>query len=443
MKRIYYLLTGITLFIGCEKTVEGLNDNPNQFTDTPIDLISNHSLLNLASVAEAEPARITAIFTDQFTGVDRQYGTLNGYSTTNTTYENVWEDIYERGIAQVQITKDKAIQANNSTIEGQALILEGYYFAEAALLFGDIPFSEVNNLEFPNPKYEGQETVIRAAIDLINDSISKVDNASASNEVLRTSSSWSQIGNALKARYYLALGDNPNAHNAAKEANFEDSSNSWNIHHSSANYGENLFWQFEIEQRQDYLKAENSYMSNILNDTTKVYKGNTKTNEKNRFNYYVASNGLSLNTTDGFAAQTNSFPVISYEEIQLIIAETATSHNDQIESLNKLRSHNAKKFNSKYDPYVLADFQTNGIANRGLPLSDAIKMEILLEKYCSVIGLPTYQDVLRTNNFIKVPIEGTGTDVIPQRFIYPLAEKDSNSNFPGFTDQFTSTPIYK
>lgn len=69
MKKLYYLLAGITLFIGCEKPVEGLNENPNQFTDTPIDLILNHSLLNLASIAEAEPARITAIFTDQFTGL--------------------------------------------------------------------------------------------------------------------------------------------------------------------------------------------------------------------------------------------------------------------------------------------------------------------------------------------------------------------------------------
>ena len=45
--------------------------------------------------------------------------------------------------------------------------------------------------------------------------------------------------------------------------------------------------------------------------------------ETARFNYYVADNGLSLNTTDGFAAQTNSFPVISFEEVQLIVAETA------------------------------------------------------------------------------------------------------------------------
>lgn len=311
------------------------------------------------------------------------------------------------------------------------------------MLFGNIPFSEVNNsLEFPDPKYEGQETVIRAAIALIDAGISKAGNSSASNNVLETTSSWAQIGNALKARYYLALGESSNANSAAIAANFEDAASSWEIKHSVANYGENLFWQFEVEQRQDYLKVENSFMSNLLNNTTAVYKGNSKTNESKRFDYYVASNGLSLNTTDGFAAQTNSFPVISFEEVQLIIAETASDQNDKIAALNKVRAHNSSKFESTFDEYELSDFETNGMVNRGLSTSDAIKMEILLEKYCSVIGLPTYQDVLRTDNFIGVPIKGTGTNVIPQRFIYPLAEESSNSNFPGFIDQFVTLPIY-
>ena len=89
------LFTTIGIFMSsCEKPVEGLNDNPNEFTDAPISLLLNHTLLNVASIAEAEPARISAIFTDQFTGVDRQYGTLNGYSTLATTYEEMWEDLY-------------------------------------------------------------------------------------------------------------------------------------------------------------------------------------------------------------------------------------------------------------------------------------------------------------------------------------------------------------
>ncbi len=126
----------------------------------------------------------------------------------------------------------------------------------------------------------------------------------------------------------------------------------------------------------------------------------------------------------------------------MIIAETATSDAAKLAALNSVRAHNATKFSSTYTAYDAADFQAGGIVNRGLSAADAMKMEILLEKFCSVIGLPTYQDVLRTSNFIGVPIKSSNTTVIPQRFIYPSSEESSNSNFPGYVDQFVPTPIH-
>ena len=447
MKKYILSFLAVATILSCEKPVEGLNDNPNAFTDTPLSLILNHSLLNVASVAEAAPARYATIFTDQFTGVDRQYGTLNLYSVTAGEYEEVWGDIFQRGVSQVQIAKEKAIESGNASVEGQALILEGYYFAEGALVFNDIPFSEVNNPEFPDPRYEEQETVIRGAISLIEQGMAKAGSVSAANKVFATSSTWTQIGNALKARYLLALGEYLNAHDAALAANFTSNSNDWSIIHTSANYGENLFWQFEVEQRGDYLKVENSYMSRLLKSDEPIYRGNAKTDETHRYDYYVASNGLSLNTTDGFAAQTRNFPVISYEEIQLIIAEGRARLNlipDAIESLNNVRAAHAANFSGGvYSPYVLADFEAGGMVSHGENnVSDALLKEILMEKYVSVIGLPTYQDILRTENMVGVPIKNSETSIIPQRFIYVASEESSNSNFPGFVDKYTKTDIY-
>jgi ABC-type Fe3+-hydroxamate transport system substrate-binding protein len=68
MKKFITLLAITSLFIGCEID-EDLNDNPNAFTDAPIGLIINHALLNVAAVAEAAPARVAAMFTDQLTGL--------------------------------------------------------------------------------------------------------------------------------------------------------------------------------------------------------------------------------------------------------------------------------------------------------------------------------------------------------------------------------------
>ena len=445
MKKYIASILSVFALISCEAPVEGLNNNPNQFTDAPISLLLNHALLNVASIAEAEPARFGAIFSDQLTGVDRQYGTLNLYSVTGADYDEVWDDLYGRGISQTQIAKQKAQDGGNTLVEGQALILEGYYFAEAAMVFNDVPYAEVNSLDFADPAYEEQETVIRAAIGLIEQGIAKASSASAANNVFETASSWAQVGNALKARYLLSLGEYQNAHDAAVAANFNSNKNDWSIKHTTANYGENLFWQFEVEQRQDYLKVENSYMSRLLKDGEDVYRGNAKTDETARYNFYVAPNGLSMNTTDGFASQTRNYPVVSFEEVQMIIAEAAARLNlatNSLEAINKVRASNAVKFSSQYDAYTVSDFEVGGMVNHGesTPFNAMIK-EALLEKYCSVIGVPSFLDVNRTNNLINVPIKNANVTTIPQRFIYSSAEQASNSNFPGLVDQYVKTDI--
>ena len=187
-------------------------------------------------------------------------------------------------------------------------------------------------------------------------------------------------------------------------------------------------------------------MSRLLKNGEDVYRGNSKTDETARYNFYVAPNGLSMNTTDGFAAQTRNFPVVSFEEVQMIIAEAAARLNlasNSLAAINKVRASNAVKFSSQYDAYEVSDFEVGGMVNHGesTPFNAMIK-EALLEKYCSVIGVPTFQDVLRTENLINVPIKNSNTTVIPQRFIYSSAEQASNSNFPGLIGLYVKTDIY-
>ena len=444
MKKFITLLAITSLFIGCEVDEE-LNDNPNAFTDAPIGLIINHALLNVAAVSEAAPARIAAMFSDQLTGFDRQYATWNIYSTQTSSYDETWSDGLSAGVAQAQVAKAKAVAAGNAQIQGIAEILEGYYFAETALVFGDIPFSEVNNLDFPDPVYESQATVINGAIALIQSGIAKAGSVTAASNVFSTTSTYGQIGNALVARYNLALGNNSAALAAAKAANFTSTDNDWDIIHSTTNYMENLFWMFEVEERQDYLRVQNSYMSDLINPASSIYSGNAKTDESGRFAWYVdQSNGVSMNTTDGFAAVDRNYPVVSFEEVQLIIAETAvgTNPSEALAALNSVRASNISKYGGNFDAYTTADFAAGGMVSRGLSTSAAMTMEIMIEKFKSVIGGPTYHDVRRNKNLIGTRIKNSETNVIPQRYLYPSSESASNENFPGVTTQYVPVPIF-
>jgi hypothetical protein len=444
MKKFITLLAITSLFIGCEVDEE-LNDNPNAFTDAPIGLIINHALLNVAAVSEAAPARIAAMFSDQLTGFDRQYATWNIYSTQTSSYDETWSDGLSAGVAQAQVAKAKAVAAGNAQIQGIAEILEGYYFAETALVFGDIPFSEVNNLDFPDPVYESQATVINGAIALIQSGIAKAGSVTAASNVFSTTSTYGQIGNALVARYNLALGNNSAALAAAKAANFTSTDNDWDIIHSTTNYMENLFWMFEVEERQDYLRVQNSYMSDLINPASSIYSGNAKTDESGRFAWYVdQSNGVSMNTTDGFAAVDRNYPVVSFEEVQLIIAETAvgTNPSEALAALNSVRASNISKYGGNFDAYTTADFAAGGMVSRGLSTSAAMTMEIMIEKFKSVIGGPTYHDIRRNKNLIGTRIKNSETNVIPQRYLYPSSESASNENFPGVTTQYVPVPIF-
>jgi len=82
------------------------------------------------------------------------------------------------------------------------------------------------------------------------------------------------------------------------------------------------------------------------------------------------------------------------------------------------------------------------MVNRGLSTSAAMTMEIMIEKFKSVIGGPTYHDVRRNNNLIGTRVKNTNTNVIPQRYFYPAEESSSNENFPGIVDQFVKVPIF-
>ncbi len=56
-------------------------------------------------------------------------------------------------------------------------------------------------------------------------------------------------------------------------------------------------------------------------------------------------------------------------------------------------------------------------------------------------SLQIFHDVRRNNNLLDVPIDGVGTTVIPQRFLYPQVEIGANDNFPGLVDLFAPTPV--
>ncbi|WP_020568877.1 SusD/RagB family nutrient-binding outer membrane lipoprotein [Neolewinella persica] len=423
---------------GCESFVEDLNIDPNEFTDISTALLVNHAVLNVASVQEAEPARIAGMWTDQFTGSDRQYITQDNYGVDDSDFDATWNELYRDGLAPARGAKAKAAAEGATGFEGIATIMEGFYAAEAALLFGDVPFSEADNAtDFPDPAYDSQASVITGAIALLNTGGGKAGALSISggNSVLTGGCTWAEMAKALEARYKLSMKDYPGALTAA-EASFDEPDDEPSIIHSTVNFAENLFFQFEAEQRSDYLTFDGSFLSRVLSDTTDVSRTGPKTNDTNRrlFYQYTAGGFDRLNTNPGglFAADRD-YPVISYPEVQLIIAEAAQrtgANGKAITALNNARNYWDGLMGT--DDYI--DFEASDFADDA-----ALLKAIMLEKFVSVFGLPTFYDIIRTDNLIGTDLDGRDEPV--QRFIYPSVERSSNSSYPGLKTLDDPTPI--
>ena len=89
---------------------------------------------------------------------------------------------------------------------------------------------------------------------------------------------------------------------------------------SAAEGDKNLFWTILEGSRTGDIGTADSYLMQILTDSTNVYRGNEKTNESARLAYYTINEGGG-NLNEGIIEQFEPHHLISFEENTLILAE--------------------------------------------------------------------------------------------------------------------------
>ena len=439
MKKITYLFSFIVLALAlaCESYTEDLNTDPNQFSSAPPELIIGQTQLGWMQLATSNNARYAGIFMNHFTGEDRQYVAVNQYSTTASDYDDTWDDSFVDGIAAAQLTKQLATEGGNTILVGIAQICEAAIFGEMAALFGDIPFSQANDVEkFPEPAYDSQADVLAGIQTILDQAIANVGSAEASlyaGNRLSSGATWAEVAHSLKARYYLIAKDYPNALTSARNG-IDTPEKSLVTQHTTSSDTENLYYQFMVDERDGYLGATESHLLHLLNGTSARVIATPGDAERLDFYFtpYSDGTGHAPNVTDsGVFAETAPMNIISYEEVKLIEAEAANRTNDagDVTAFNELRGYLATQYGSSFPDTASASG------------SAGLLMEILEEKYITLIGdLQPYHDIRRTANMLNVPPK-TGT-VIPQRFIYPQVEIDANGNVPSpLPGLFDPTPI--
>lgn len=469
MKNIFkniLLAATITGSMSCEKLVEGESISPNDPLSAPAELVIPSSELALGFVNEGEMARLAGMWTGYFTGADRQYISLGQYQATAADFDSPWTNIYVSVIKNALLSIEEAEAKQNPVQAAEAKAVLAQALGLAADLWGNVPAMEIGDLvNNPMPSYNSQAEVYAYVQQLLDEAATDI----GTSPLLGMNQAAVYT---LKARFYLHVKDYANAKKYA-EMGISDSGSNVYLTHGDINYGNaGTYWMFLEWERSGYMTAETAFAPGFIEG-----RANTKTDYGHIWNYLYTTEGwygaIEPNSHpsfwggqgNGFFDRETDFPIVTNYENMLILAEASAREGDTgtaLVALNAYRAYMAtggyihsqyhtylddtgSEMPLKYDLLDVADFQSGGMLNAdGLAEDRAMIREILAERYTAFVGLlEGFSDLRRTfkESDVRVPVPAVSGTEIPQRFVYPQAEINTNSNMPEVVDLFTPTPV--
>ncbi|MBS1663401.1 MAG: SusD/RagB family nutrient-binding outer membrane lipoprotein [Bacteroidetes bacterium] len=461
---IVLLLTGA--LGSCKKMVEGINDNPNLPTDADAPTMLPGVETADMILQGGDVARTASTWSGYCTGELLQSTQIQQYNVIASNFNASWFLVYGAVLKNARIMRGKALSVNNLRLVGLGQLLEAHAIGTAADLWGDIPFTQAFNTQYPAPVYDAQASAYKSVQTLLDSSITNMSSASftdfSTQEVFFAGKMppFIQAAYTLKARNYLHTRNYDLALAAAKNG-INAAANSWLAPYPATTKGNtNPWYQYQAIDRAGSLDGKGAYAVGLLNPASASYRGNSKTNETARYNYLYSGAVPALNVAVGaFFYSKTSFPMVSYAENLLILAECDFRLNGFAAGLSRLNDYRAymttggyigstflTATNHNYDAYIAADFNAGGIANKkSLSPDNALLANILEERYLTFVGqIEGFNDIRRTQKESAVTVSvppNTGSQ-IPQRFLYPQSEVDGNSSVPKpIPALFTATPV--
>lgn len=453
MKNIFKVLLFGTavMFTSCESLVEGINDDPNGITIEDVDpnLFLTGAMLANTTAQAGHANRIAGIWSGQLVGITSVYGDVNGYNISAAETNSTWSNIYVGVIPNVRHIRNNL--PGDNLMQGIAKTLEAQAIGTAASLFGDVPFSEINNEEIDDPKFDGQISVLNAVIDLLDEAVGNFNAASSrsfNGDIYYggDKDKWLEAANTLKARYYMLLKDYPSAYSAAQNGISSSANTMRHIPRGEPTTAQdkNLFWEM-LTGRAGDIAGVGSYLSKLLDSADPLYRGNAKTDETARSAYSVVNENNGGN--NGIVSQYEAQQLVSFEENHLILAEAGAraSFATGLTHLNEFRAwlDGGGRLNDafsgmayNYDAYDAADFMAGGMENAdGIADVRALIREIVEERYVSGFGeLMPFDDARRLrggDSDVDVDFPASSGSQHAERLPYADDELNSNSNGPG------------
>jgi hypothetical protein len=372
-------------------------------------------------------ARASCMWMQQCAGVDRQYATLEQYVTTEDDFDTEFSQVYGGGgLIDIRFIEADAAASGDSVYEGVGKVLEAMDIGTAADLWGDIPYSQAVS-SVSTPVFDPQQQVYAAVQTVLDQAIAELAGPGSGPGAVDLwygggKTKWTELAHLLKARYYLHVAERDPANYALALAQGQQgistSANDLKTYQSSTTSENNVWYQFQIVQRDTYLRM-GAELVNIMVarndprlsdyfslDGNGLYQG---ANPGDQYNPQVQSN-LSAARLDPAYPQ----PLATHAETQMVIAEAAYQTGDATTALDSLNGERTAA----------------GLSALAGITGPALLDSIMTEKYVVM-----FQNIEAWNDYkrecIPALVPAGGAAHVIGRPLYGSSEINTNPNFPG------------
>ena len=457
IKFIILLLFSVTL-INCDASLD-VNEDPLAASQIEAQLLYPQFFLQMSSNRTIELNSVN---------MQAQHWTSGGsagvfrnperYSLSPFTIGNNFTGIYTGVLRNLDLAKGliERNQPNQLNSIGQIKVFEAFAYLHITQIYGDAPLTEaIQVLEFPNPNFDSQETLLRGVVGRLDEAITLL---STSTEIITDADliyngnreNWIRFANSLKLKTLMLIANvNPSSVSAEIQALSTNPmlilNNSQNAYlrypgtvgesnplwQTLDNYsgGTNIFW-YAGKTLVDIMNANNDPRRATYFDTEDggIYTGQSQGLFDPIDISHVSLNILRADLEDRFstAAETNFF--LAEAVLKGIISGDAQSFY-----LTGLRA-SLDSYDGQLGEISAADKNTY-INARGsitsLTNADAIK-RVNIEQYVALFtrGLEAWTHWRRTKvPGFQLPQSALLTDII-RRYPYPIDEISSNENSP-------------
>lgn len=422
-------LAGCRNFLDSEKAVS----DPNNPTVASRNQLFVAVEANIFGQQEGPVPMIVCEWMQQCAGVGGRFvdqqGTYGGINSGS--FDGSFQSIYTGGgLIQIRSVESSATADGDKLYLGIAQVAEAMDVLWGADIWGDIPYRDAVGSN-ATPKFDPQQQVYADLLALLDKAIANMGaggTGPAGFDLVYggNAQKWIEAAHTLKARIYLhqveKLG-NGQYTSALAEARKGISSpaDDWNTKHSTATSERNLWAQFQFSSFGQDLVA-GSVLANLMNAQNDP-----------RLPQYFSKNAVgtyggydvSTQTTAGDqissvlgSARTNDVtfpqPIITYDETQLIIAESALQTGDVASAATALNTVKARY-------------------GKALILAPTLT-DIMDEKFITLFqNVETWNDIKRT--CIPALRPSRGKPAVPGRLIYGQTEEQTNPNTPSSANQ--------